>query len=548
MTTPTSASDGAAAHPPSTQRRLFGYLSHQFAGTMTSRAMGFVRELVTSFYFGVSSAADAFVVALTIPTLFRDVLGEDVVERSFMPGVREELARKNYDRAWRLSSASLTWMILGITATMALVYLAAPWLVNIVAQGIHQRQIDEGTLGDIVRMTRLLVPFIMFIALGAYLGGLLYYGYDLHLPFSLAPAMLSVGVIASLVLLTESIGVYALAVGFVAGAALQLLVQVPFLWIRRVRETRPRYRPTLIPPKGTGRRISRETAWVTLQSVLTKTTEIVDRRVASFLATGSISSLWFSARLVQLPLAIIGIAIGRAVSPYLSEKIAVGDRAEVRNAVLIGYRYNLLLILPVTGLCIALAEPIVRLIFERGEFGAHDTAMTARAFWCYATGLLGMSLYSLGSRVCSTLGRNRVATFTAAIGGGVNIWLNYVLSATALRHGGLALATSIGFTINSALLFTWLHLHLRADAAGFTAREVLAPAARAALNTAAATAVAYALHGQLASTASDGFVSALVTAGLPLAAGLGVYALVSILNPLPEVMPVVRRLRELLHR
>ena len=533
----------------STQRRLFSYVSLQFAGTMISRVAGFARELLTAVYFGAGSQADAFIAALTIPTLFRQVLGEDVVERSFMPGIREHLARREHAQAWRLASASLNWMLIGIAVTVALVYLAAPWFVDVVAQGIHQRTAAQSTIQDVIHMTRVLTPFILFIALAAYVGGLLFYGFDLHFQFSLAPAILSVGAIVAVIFYSGRIGVYALAWGFVAGAVLQFFVQVPFLWMRRVRESDPQYSLTLRPPRGEGRRMWRETAYVTLQSILTKTTEVVDRRVASFLVAGSISSLWFAARLIQLPNAIIGIAISRAVTPYLSEQMGLNDRKEFKKALLIGYRYNLLLILPTTGLSIALAHPIVRLVFERGRFGAHDTDMTALAFWCYSLGLLGMSLYTLGARICSALRSNRVATATAVIGGGLNIWLNYVLSATALRHGGLALATSIAFTVNSALLFGWLHHFLQKSEAGFTAAELLIPTAQVTLNAALASAAAYLvyrgviLHSAWLSSAA--FVPETVAVMLPVTVGLAVYSVISLLNPVEEVRPIVRRVAKM---
>lgn len=540
------------AREVSTQRRLFGYLSLQFGGTLVSRLMGFVRELVTALYFGAGPAADAFIAALTIPTLFRDVLGEDVVERSFMPEIRENLARKEHHRAWRLASASLNWMMIGLALTMAFVWFAAPWLVDVVAQGIHRREVSEGTIRDVIHMTQVLTPFILFIALGAFVGGLLYYGYDLHLVFSLAPATLSIGVIFGVVFLTGSLGVYALAWGFVAGAALQFLVQVPFLWKKRVRQSEPRYHLILRPPAGSGRRMARETGHVTLQSLLTKTTEIVDRRVASFLAEGSISSLWFAARLIQLPFAIIAIAISRAVSPYLSERVGLGDKEGFKKAVLIGYRYNLLLMLPMTGLLIVLAHPLVRLIYERGKFGAHGTDMTALAFWCYTAGLLGMSLYSLGARICSTLGKNRVATLTAAIGSGLNIWLNYVLSATFLRHGGLALATSIAYTTNSLLLFLWLHHYLRRGGAGFAFAELATPALKVAANSLVASAGAYAVYAWVvvpsAWLMSIGIIHKALAFLLPFVAGGVLYGIASLLNPIEEVMPVIRRLRRLWER
>jgi len=534
----------------STERRLFGYLSFQVAGTLVSRLTGFIRELVTAAYFGAGPAADAFIAALTIPNLFRDVLGEDVVERSFMPGIREELARKEHERAWRLASASLNWMLVGLALTVAFIWYFAPWLVDLVAHGIRGREVDEGTIHDVIAMTRVLSPFILFIGLAAFVGGLLYYGYDLHLVFSLAPATLSIGVIAGVVFLTKSAGVYALAWGFVIGAGLQFVVQVPFLWNRRVRASEPRYHMVLKPPTGYSRRMARESGHVTLQSLLTKTTEIVDRRVASFLAPGGISSLWFAMRLVQLPFAIIAIAISRAVTPYLSEMVGTGNRAEFKRVLLVGYRYNLLFILPITGLLIILAHPIVRLVYERGKFGAHDTDMTTLAFWCYAAGLMGMSLFTLGSRVCSALERNRVATLTATVGAALNIWLNYVLSATPLRHGGIALATSIGYSVNALLLFIWLHHHLRQGDSGFRFRELAVPALRVAGNALIAAFGAYGIYRWVIMPSqwlmAGGLIRNAAAVAIPLTIGGVVYVVSSLLNPVEEVRPVIRRVGRLL--
>jgi putative peptidoglycan lipid II flippase len=524
-------------------------------GTLVSRTLGFIRELVVARYFGAGSRADAFFAALTIPTLFRDVLGEDVVERSFMPGIREFIARRDYESAWRLASAAVNWMLVGMALVMAFVYLAAPWLVTVVAKGFDDPSKGPELMATTIALTRVLTPFIMFIALAAFAGGLLYYIFDRHLAFSFAPAMLSVGVISGLVFFFDTLGIYSLAVGFVAGGALQFLVQIPSV-VRGGRSYSLRYRLTLRPPENTGGRMTRETAYVTLQSILTKTTEVFDRRVASFLAgAGSISSLWYAVRLVQLPLAIFTIAVSRAITPYLSEQIGKGDRAEFRSGLLSGFRYNLLFIMPATGLMIALAEPIVRVIFERGSFGATATTMTASALWCYAVGLLGMSLVRFGSTVCSTLERNKVPMYTAVVGGVVNIWLNYVLSATYLKHAGLAMATSIGFTVNAILLFGWLHRHLKregggertvTESGGFTFRELFAPAFRVGVNALASSAVAYLVFHHVVipmELRSLGFIGDVIELLIPLAVGGIVYIIASLVNPVEEVQPLLRRIR-----
>jgi putative peptidoglycan lipid II flippase len=272
----------------------------------------------------------------------------------------------------------------------------------------------------------------------------------------------------------------------------------------------------------------------------------VDRRLASFLVEGSISSLWFAARLVQLPFAIIGIAISRAIAPHLSDKVALGDTYELKKAILIGYRYNLVLILPVIGIFCVLAHPFVRLVYERGAFSPHDTDMTARAFWAYTVGLLGLSLYSLGARVCSALGRNRIATYTAVFGAVANILLNYVLSATVLRHAGLALATSVAFSLNATFLLMWIHRYLVEKGDGFLVMELLRPLATVGMNSAAASLAAWSVFAwALPEAWSHGgnFLSIGGAFLLPFGAGCSAYAALTFLNPIEEMKPLIRRVR-----
>jgi putative peptidoglycan lipid II flippase len=205
-----------------------------------------------------------------------------------------------------------------------------------------------------------------------------------------------------------------------------------------------------------------------------------------------------------------------------------------------------------TALFIVLAEPIVRLVYMRGQFTEQDVQSTALAFWCYGTGLFGMSMYSLGSRVCSALNRNKVATITSTVGAAINIWLNYELSATALRHGGLALATSIGFSVNALLIFIWLHRHLVSNNAGFTFAELFAPALRVLLNSAVAALAAWYAYATVSSgfesMSAPGFLAQAASVGIALGAGTSAYALMSVVNPIPETAPVIRRLKSLLHR
>ncbi len=424
-------------------------------GNLVSKGFGFLREIVIAGYFGTTRATDIFAIAFTIPTLFRRILGEDMVEKAFMPSFRQLIAAGEYRRAWVLASRIFNLMMLLLFMLMGLFYLLTPKLVRLFA-GLSAREFHQAEV-----MTYVILPFMVAIGLASFLGGLLLF-LDATATYALAPVMLSVGVILGIIVLKPYIGMYSLAVGFVLGGILQFLIQIPVL-IRASRRSnlQMKYVARAGKPEPELGEVGRQSGWIFWQSVANKTVEVVDRVLASFLVPGSIAALYFAQRLVQLPNSIIGLAVGRAGVTELNDQAQRKDWLAFRTTVITGLRYNIACMLPLTVLVLALVGPITSVAFERGAFDRSSVNLTALAFAFYVLGLLGMGFWNLYSRIYPALAKNQIPLYSSLFCAVVNVVLSLLLVRTSLKHGGLALASSIAFTLNGTILFAAFNSELR---------------------------------------------------------------------------------------
>ncbi|MDP6124174.1 MAG: murein biosynthesis integral membrane protein MurJ [Candidatus Latescibacteria bacterium] len=513
--------------------RNFASLS---AGTLTSRVTGFIREIVIAGAVGNGPHMDAFVAAFKIPTLFRRVLGEDVVERAFMPPFRSLISTGKTKEAWRLFSALLTIMALALCAVTAALYMLAPSIVAIIAPGLAPPIFDLT-----VRMTYVVLPFMVAIGLAAFAGGLLNF-FEKNVPYAFAPVMLSVGVVLGLVALRPVLTAYgygwaALPAGFVLGAVLQLLVQLPWVLGSGVRgRYEMRIEPTLKTPLGSAGSVGRESLWITGQSFLSKSVEVLDTYLASFLASGSIGALYFAQRLVQLPNAIIGLAIARAVAPALTVSHATENHDEFKQEFLRGWRYTLLLVSPMMVMCVMLSAPVVRLVYERGAFSAEGVQLTGLAFWGYSVGLLGMGVYGLLVRAFSVIGRNRLPAIATVISVVFNVILDLILVETRLRHGGIALAASVAVTLNAAFLFWRLNRYLAIQGHGFGLGEILGPVFKVAVNSVVMAVALWWASGVWSTSSETRILTALADLIVPAVVGTAAYVACSLALPVREVV------------
>jgi putative peptidoglycan lipid II flippase len=386
-----------------------------------------------------------------------------------------------------------------------------------------------------VRLTRIMLPFLTLVALAAAAMGMLNALGHYFMP-ALAPAAFNVASIGSAILLTPvMIGlglppVTAIAIGAVIGGVGQLALQWPSL-----RREGFRYRPAMDLTDPGLRQVLLLMGPGTLGLAATQVNLFVSTLLAARQGPGAVSWLQYGFRLLYLPIGLFGVSIATAVLPAVSRHLATDNKAAVSRTVTRGISLMLLVNIPATVGLVVLAEPIVRLLLERGHFTSTDTHATAAAVQCYAVGLLGYSAARIASPIFYALGRSRVAVAISTVSVVTNLGLSLVLTAS-LGYRGLALATSLAATINGGLAVVLLHRHLRALNVGHLVATAAKTAAAAALMAATLYLIVPPMSALLP---SSGFIGQAVRLFVEIAAGIAVFGGVAILFKIPELETVL---------
>ncbi len=427
------------------------------SATSVSRVLGLVRDQVQSYYFGAGALTDAFVAAFRIPNLLRDLFAEGAMSSAFVPTFTAEREKRGADAAWSLANRLITALVLILGALSLGIFLGAPWILRVYAAGFGPAKMDLA-----VSMTRILSPFLLFVALAAVAMGVLNTCGRFFLP-ALAPASFNVMVILSIVILVPilpRLGVepaLALAIGASAGGALQFLVQLPAM---RREGFRLRFELALRDPAL--RRIGWLMVPATFGLAATQINILVDTVLASRFGDGPMTYLMIAFRLMQLPIGVFGVAIATANLTRVSRDAAHGDHVAMRRNLAASLRVASVLTLPAMFGLIALRAPIVRLLFEHGQFDPDDTARTAGAVLCYSLGLFAYAVSKIQVPTFYALGDTRTPVLGSVTSVSAKIAANFLFIAVLRRLDfdpflGLALATSLAAWIN----FGWLSIGLR---------------------------------------------------------------------------------------
>jgi putative peptidoglycan lipid II flippase len=491
------------------------------SATFVSRVLGLARDQVQSYYFGAGLVTDAFIAAFRIPNLLRDLFAEGALSSAFVPTFTAERERHGEEAAWRLANRLITTLALILGALGVGIAVGAPWILRVYVAGFPPQKLQLA-----VEMTRVLSPFLLFVALAAVAMGVLNTFGRFFLP-ALAPASFNLAAIAGMVLLVPLLprlgydpGM-ALAIGALCGGALQFLVQVPALQREGFR-----FRPQLALRDPGLRRI----AWLMLPATFglaaTQINILVDTVLASMFDDGPITYLQLAFRLMQLPIGLFGVAIATANLARVSRDAARGDSEAIRRNLAAAIRAAALLTLPATFGLIALREPIVRLLFEHGRFDAADTARTAAAVLCYGLGLFAYAVTKIQVPTFYALGDTRTPVLASATAVTIKIGANFAFIAALRRWGGdaflgLALATSVAAWIN----FTWLALALRRRVGPFRGEAVGASCLKMLAISAVMGYAAGAFHGWLERAfGGAGLAGEILRLALAILAGLAVVA------------------------
>ncbi len=421
-------------------------------GSMTfiSRILGFVRDTLIARIFGAGMLTDAFFVAFKIPNLLRRISAEGAFSQAFVPILAEYKNQRTHDETHALINHVATLLGLFLVAITIIGMLAAPWVVQISAPGFAA---DKAKFDLTVELLRITFPYIFFISLVSLAGGVLNTYGNFSVP-AFTPVWLNLSFIAAALLAApyfdHSIKVLAWAV-FVGGV-LQLLYQIPYL-----------LKIGLIPRYSLN--LQDEGVWRILKLMgpavfgvsIAQISLLINTIFASYLATGSVSWLYYADRLMEFPTGVMGVALGTILLPSLSKSFA--DKADGEYSKLLdwGLRLTLILALPAAVALAVLSVPLVTGLFHYGKFSELDVEMTRQALMAYSLGLLGLILVKVLAPAFYSRQNIKtpvkIAIFTLCSTQIMNLIFVFGID---LKHAGLALSIGLGACMNAGLLYYYL--------------------------------------------------------------------------------------------
>lgn len=418
------------------------------AATTSSRVLGYVRDMVIAATFGAGPAADAFFVAFRIPNFLRRLFAEGAFSQAFVPVLSQYRTQRSPAEVRDLVAHTLGTLAAVLLGTALLAVLAAPLLVWLLAPGFGDDPQRGALTGTLLRITFWYLPLV---SLAAAIGGVLN-TFGRYFAPALTPLFLNLAMIGAAVWLAPrlDVPVLALAIGVVVGGLLQLLWQLPPL-----HATGNLVRPRVSFSHPGVRRILALMGPGVFGSSVAQINLMFDTIVASFLATGSVSWLYYADRLVEFPLGVLAIAFATVILPRLSREHAGDDPQAFSRTLDWGLRWVVLVGLPAAAALGVLAGPLLGTLFHYGAFDTHSVHMARRALWAFAPGLLAFMAIKVlapgyyARQDTRTPMRIGVAAMLA------NMGITLVL-VWPLQHAGLAAATSLAAYLNALLLLRGL--------------------------------------------------------------------------------------------
>ncbi len=442
--------------PSSSTGRIARSAGAVSGAVMCSRVLGLVREQIFAGMFGAGYAYDAFVVAFRIPNLLRDLFGEGALSAAFVTVFSDYETNRGAEETWRLASTVITFFaILLSLLTLFGIYFAEP-IVTLLAPDFSM---VGGKTELTTLLTRIMFPFLIFVALSAVVMGILNTKGRFFVP-ALSSAFFNLGSIiggVSLAILFPRLGwpaIAGMAWGTLIGGLLQLLIQLPALF--KVGCT---FTPRLNLKDPGLKRILFLMLPATIGLSATQINIFVNTNFASSCAEGSVSWLNYAFRMVQLPIGVFGVAFSIAAMPVLARCAAKKDMDGLRRTFTSSLLMVFSLTIPATAGLVLLARPIIRLIFEHGAFTALDTTQTAAALTYYAYGLFAYSAVKIMVPVFYALNDTKYPVIGSFLAVAANIIL-ITLTIDQFQHKAIALSTSCVMILNFFFLGSILYKKL----------------------------------------------------------------------------------------
>ncbi len=482
--------------------------------TALSRILGLVREVVAAYYFGAAGKINAFTVAFQVPNLVRALVADAALSSAFVPVFTELQERGDRQRAWRVAS-SLFWLVLLVlTGLTAIFIVAAPWIIGLFGDPGGDKELAIG-------LSRVLFPIVALLGVSGIVVGILN-SYERFTVPALSPVFWNLAIIAGLVIgvpraETMDAKLYVYAVSIVIGTVIQVLLPIP--WLRgldgRLRVLIDWHDPAVW-------RVLKLMLPVTLGLGLINFNAVIDSIFASRLIDPELAptAIDKAFRLYMLPQGIFSVAITTVLFPSLSRLAARNDTRGFRDTLGLGLRQIAFLLIPAGVMSAVLAEPITRIVYQRGQFEPAQTPVVAAALAAFSAGLFFNGVMLLLNRGFFSLQSNWIPT-AVALG---NLGINAALDAAFYRFGtwGIPLATSCVNLAGSAVLLTLMRRRL----GRLGGRAIADSVARILVGSAALAGAAYGTWYALDDALGRSFGGQLFAVATALLAGVAAYLLV----------------------
>lgn len=433
------------------------------SNTLVSRVVGFIRDLVLAQVFGANGNTDAFFVAFKIPNFLRRLFAEGAFATAFVPVLTEYKVKRDFAELKQLVDTVGGTLGAVLLVVSVLGVILAPLLVLVFAPGFAG---TEGKQALAAEMLRLTFPYLLFISLTAFAGGILNAYNRFAIP-AFTPVLLNLCLIAAALWLAPRMErpIVALAWGVLVAGVAQLTFQLPFL-----NKLKLMPRPRVNFQHSGVRRILKLMLPALFGISVTQINLLIDTLIASFLVSGSISWLYYSDRLMEFPVGILGAALGTVILPSLSHRHAEASAKGFSQAMDWGLRWVLLLGLPACLGLMVMAKPIIATLFQSAVFSAHDVEMASLSLITYSVGLMAFIAIKVLAPGFYARQDTKTPVKIAVKAMVANMVLNLIFM-FPLKHAGLALATSLAAWLNAGLLFHGLRTQgVFVPVPGWTAR------------------------------------------------------------------------------
>jgi len=501
------------------------------AATAASRVAGLGREVVAASYYGVYGPMSAFTIAFQVPNLVRSLFADAALQPAFVPIFTEQLEKKNYREAFRLASTLLLLITLVLGAITALFVLLAPVIMPVFAPGFKSQLLDLT-----VTLSQVLFPILILLGISGVVVGVLN-SYDRFGAFAISPLFWNLAIIVVTVLLAPSFHgqnrIYAYAIGILVGTLVQLLIPA---W--DLRNTPFKFEWSFEWRNPDVRRVLLLMLPVTISLGLINFNMLINSLFGSLVSDQSPAAIDKAFRIYQLPQGIFSVAIATVLFPTLARFASRGEMENLRATMANGMRQILFVLVPAAAAILVLSTPMIRLIYQRGEFNAEQTALVATALFWFAFSLPTNGLYLLQTRTFFSLQRPWMATGLAGLDLVVSA-LGAFLLYKPFGTGGIVAGTGIG-TIAAVVAQA---IVLRHEFGGLELRRLTQTTIKITIAAAALAAVSFGVWDVLDNALGRGLLGQIVSLGVGLGLGGLVYLGMAKLLRIAELEQIMRLLR-----